>query len=66
MRTTSTERMQIHRERKRLGQQSVRVLVSDQELDYLMANGYQLSRVDRESIGRAVSQFISDTAIGLA
>ena len=41
----------------------VTVLVSEQEIDYLLASGYQLSRLDAELIGRAVSQFLSDSAL---
>ena len=65
MRMTNAERVTLHRQRKRLGQRPVTVLVSEQEIDYLLASGYQLSRLDAKSIGRAVSQFLSDTAIGL-
>jgi hypothetical protein len=39
------------------------VLVSEQDIDYLLASGYQLSRVDPESIGRAVSAFLSDSVL---
>jgi hypothetical protein len=42
------------------------VLVSEQDIDYLLASGYELSRVDPESIGRAVSAFLSDSVLLLA
>jgi len=58
MRTTSAERMKLHRDRRRLGQRPVQMLVSEQELDFLLASGYQLSRQNR-----AVSQFLSDSAL---
>jgi hypothetical protein len=63
MRKTNVERVTLHRHRKRLGQRPVQVLVSEQDIDYLLASGYQLSRVDPESIGRAVSAFLSDSVL---
>ena len=63
MRTTSAERMKLHRDRRRLGQRPVQMLVSEQELDFLLASGYQLFRQNTFSIGRAVSQFLSDSAL---
>ena len=62
MRTTSAERMKLHRRRKRLGLRSVTVMVSEQEIDFLLARHYELTRTDDRSIGRAVSAFVSDSA----
>jgi hypothetical protein len=53
----------LHRQRKRLGQRPVTVIVSVQEIDFLLAQDYELSRKDGASIGRAVSQFLSDAAL---
>ena len=40
------------------------VVVSEREIDYLLAHDYELSRKDdADSIGRAVSQFLSDSAL---
>jgi hypothetical protein len=61
MRMTNTERVTLHRQR--LGQRPVTVIVSEQEIDFLLAHDYELSRKDADSIGRAVSQFLSDSAL---
>jgi hypothetical protein len=61
MRMTNAERVTLHRQRKRLGQRSVTVIVSEQEIDFLLAHAYELSRKD--AIGRAVAQFLSDSAL---
>ena len=39
MRMTNAERVTLHRQRKRLGQRPVTVLVSEQEIGYLLASG---------------------------
>jgi hypothetical protein len=36
MRTTSAERMKVHRDSKRLGLRPVPVIVSEQEIDFLL------------------------------
>ena len=59
MRMTNTERVTLHRHRNRLGLRPVTVIVSEQEIDFLLAHDYELSRKDADSIGRAVSQFLS-------
>jgi hypothetical protein len=61
MRMTNTERVTLHRQRKRMGQRPVTVIVSEQEIDFLLAHDYE--RQDGASIGRAVSQFLSDSAL---
>jgi hypothetical protein len=66
MRMTNTERVTPHRHRKRLGLRAVTVIVSEQDIDYLLACGYQLSRVDADSIGKAVEAFLSRTFGGHA
>ena len=38
MGTTSAERMKLHRDRKRLGLRPVQVLVSEREIDFLLAS----------------------------
>ena len=48
MRMTNTERVTLHRQRKRLGQRPVTVIVSEQEIDFLLAHDYELSRKDAE------------------
>ena len=40
---TSAERMKLHRDRKRLGLRPVQVLVSEQDIDYLLAKDYELN-----------------------
>jgi hypothetical protein len=61
--TTSAERMRKTRQRQRSGLRAVTVIVSDQDIDYLMASGYQLSRTDPLSIGKAVEAHLSDSVL---
>ena len=63
MRMTNTERVTLHRHRKRLGLRPVTVIVSEQEIDFLLARHYELTRADDRSIGRAVSAFLSDSVL---
>ena len=44
--------MKVRRHRKRLGLRPVTVLVSEQDIDYLVARDYELARTDNASIGR--------------
>jgi hypothetical protein len=60
---TNVERVALHRKRKKLGLRTVPVILSQQEIDFLVAHQYELSRQDPRSIGRAVSQFLSDSAL---
>ena len=53
----------MHRHRKRLGLRPVTVIVSEQEIDFLLARDYELTRRDDRSIGRAVSAFLSDSVL---
>ena len=39
------------------------VLVSEQDIDYLLAKDYELTRTDDRSIGSAVSAFLSDSVL---
>ena len=48
---TNTERVMLHRQRKRVGLRPVTVIVSEQEIDFLLAHDYELSRKDADSIG---------------
>ena len=48
---TNTERVTLLRRRKKLGQRPVTVIVSEQEIDFLLAHHYELSRKDADSIG---------------
>jgi hypothetical protein len=52
MRMTNTERVTFHRHRKRLGLRPVTVIVSEQEINFLLARDYELTRRDDRSIGR--------------
>ena len=60
---TTAERMALSRKRKREGQHFVRLLVSEQVIDFLVAQDYDLKRTDKESIARAVSAFLSDSVM---
>ena len=50
-RTTSAERVTLHRQRQKLGQRPV--TMSEREIAYLLARDYELTRRDDRSIGRA-------------
>ena len=54
--------MRKSRAHRRLGLRPVQVLVSEQDIDFLLARHYELTRADEHSIGRAVSAFLSDSA----
>jgi hypothetical protein len=45
------------------GLRPVQVLVSEQDIDYLLAKDYELTRTDDRSIGSAVSAFLSDSVL---
>ena len=49
--TPAKERMRKSRARRRLGLRPVQVLVSEQEIDFLLARHYELTRTDDRSIG---------------
>ena len=63
MRSASAERMKAHRGRRRLGLRPVQVIVSEQDIDFLLARDYELTRSDDRSIGSAVSSFLSDSVL---
>ena len=64
--TPAKERMRKSRARRRLGLRPVQVLVSEQDIDFLLARHYELTRTDARSIGRAVSAFLSDLVLEAA
>jgi hypothetical protein len=39
---TNVERVTLHRKRKKLGQRAVTVILSQQEIDFLLAHAYEL------------------------
>jgi hypothetical protein len=61
--TPAKERMRKSRARRRLGLRPVQVLVSEQDIDFLLARHYELTRSDDCSIGGAVSAFLSDSVL---
>ena len=61
--TPAKERMRKSRAHRRLGLRPVQVLVSEQDIDLLLARRYELTRTDDGSIGRAVSAFLSDSVL---
>jgi Pyruvate/2-oxoacid:ferredoxin oxidoreductase gamma subunit len=66
MTTPAKERMRKSRAHRRLGLRPVQVLVSEQDIDFLLARHYELIRKDADSIGRAVSAFLSDLVLEAA
>ena len=63
--TPAKERMRKSRASRRLGLRPVQVLVSEQEIDFLLARHYELTRTDDRSIGsRGVSVPVQFSAGG--
>jgi hypothetical protein len=44
--TTSAERMRLNRRRRRQGKHHIKLLVNEDEVDFLMARGYPVKRTD--------------------
>jgi hypothetical protein len=63
LRTTSTERVRLTRQRKRQGKLAIRLLVNEDEVDFLLARGYPLKRTDNRSIAEAVSAYLADSVL---
>ena len=63
LRTTSSERMRLTRQRRRQGKHHIRLLVNDDEIDFLLARGYPLKRTDNRSIAEAVSAYLADSVM---
>jgi len=61
--TPAKERMRKSRARRRLGLRPVQVDISEQEIEFLLARHYELTRTDDRSIGRAVLAFLSDSVL---
>jgi hypothetical protein len=64
--TPAKERMRKSRAHRRLGLRPVQVLVTEREIDFLLARHYELTRANHRSIGRAVSAFLSDLVLEAA
>ena len=63
MRTTSAERMRLSRQRRRQGKRAIRLLINEDEVDFLLARGYPLKRTDNRSIAEAVSGYLADSVL---
>jgi hypothetical protein len=63
MRTSDALRQKRCRGRRRKGLVPVQVLVSRQEVDFLMKRAYELTPGDKASIGHAVEPFLSDAPL---
>jgi hypothetical protein len=63
LRTTSAERMRLSRQRRRQGNRAIRLLVNEDEVDFLLARGYPLKRTDNRSIAEAVSAYLADSVL---
>jgi hypothetical protein len=63
LRTTSAERMRLTRQRRRQGEHPIRLLVYEDEIDFLLARGYPLKRTDNRSIAEAVSAYLCDSVL---
>ena len=51
MRMTNTERVALHRQRKKLGLRAVPVILSQADIDFLMVHEYELSPSDLARLG---------------
>jgi hypothetical protein len=63
LQTTSAERMRLSRQRRRQGKHPIRLLVNEDEVDFLLARGYPLNRTDNGSIAEAVSACLADSVM---
>ena len=63
MGTTSAERMGLNRRRRRQGKHHIKLLVNEDEVDFLMARGYPVKRTDNHSIAEAVSAYLADSVL---
>jgi hypothetical protein len=64
MGTTSAERMRLTRQRRRKGKHPIRLVINEDEVDFLLARGYPLKRIDNRSIAEAVSAYLADSVLG--
>jgi hypothetical protein len=63
LRTTSAERMRLSGQRRRQGKRAIRLLVNDDEIDFLLARGYPLKRTEPRSIAEAGSAYLADSVL---
>jgi hypothetical protein len=61
--TTSAERMRLSRQRGRHGKRAIRLLVNEDEVDFLLARGYPLKPTDNRSIAEAVSAYLAESVL---
>ena len=55
--------MRLNRQRLRQGKHHIRLLVNEDEIDFLLARGYPLKRTDNLSIAEAVSAYLADLVL---
>jgi hypothetical protein len=55
--------MRLNRQRQRQGKHHIRLLVNEDEIDFLLARGYPLKRTDNGSIAEAVSAYLADSVM---
>jgi hypothetical protein len=55
--------MPLTRRRGRWGKHPIRLLVNGDEVDFLLARGYPLKRIDNRSIAEAVSAYLADSVL---
>ena len=63
LRTRSAERMRLNRQRLRLGKHHIKLLVNEDEIDFLLARGYPLKRTDNRSVAEAVSAYLANSVL---
>jgi hypothetical protein len=61
--TPDAERQQESRRRRRVGARPIRLTVTANEIDFLVARGYPLDRADNRSIAKAVSAYLADSVM---
>jgi hypothetical protein len=55
--------MRLSRQRRRQGKRAIRLLINEDEVDFLLARGYPLKRTDNRSIAEAVSGYLADSVL---
>jgi Pyridine nucleotide-disulphide oxidoreductase, dimerisation domain len=58
--TPNGERLRLTREWRRRAEVPIRLVVTEPQINVLLARGYELDRTDKESIARAVSLLLAD------
>jgi hypothetical protein len=61
--TPDAERQRDSRRRRWVGARPIRLTITANEIDFLVARGYPLKRTDNRSIAEAVSAYLADSVM---